>query len=440
MESTLKLAIFIGLVCCALADNPLKEVFSWKQVDFEFPSENARQDAIASKEFIPENNLPLGLERWKNKLFVTFPRWKEGTAATLTYLDLNNPEKSPKFKPYPDWEAHKLKGNNMSGKIVNVFRLNVDVCDRLWIQDQGVDTIIGEKGNQVKGNSIMVYDLNTDRLIKEYTIPKEVLKPPYSWIANIIVETSKENCNKAYAYVPDLGANQLIVYSFHEDQSWSMSHHFMSFDPLKGDYNIGGLNFQWNDGIFGVALSPQQADGYRTLYFHPMSTTREFAVSTKILQNKTISGRFNERFSYHEYKNLGCRGANTQSSGSSLDPKTGVLFYTLLNKNAVGCFNTFNNKPYEPSTNPIIAQDNTTMIFPNDLKVDKEGTLWVLTDRLPNFMFDKLDYNDVNFRIFNGSVEEIIKGTACDKSASSRLVAMNSLLFLVMTVLILRWR
>ena len=90
MESTLKLAIFIGLVCCALANNPLKEVYSWKQVDFEYPDESARQEAIRSKEFIPENNLPLGIERWKNKLFVTFPRWKDGTAATLTYLDLES--------------------------------------------------------------------------------------------------------------------------------------------------------------------------------------------------------------------------------------------------------------------------------------------------------------------------------------------------------------
>ena len=161
-----------------------------------------------------------------------------------------------------------------------------------------------------------------------------------------------------------------------------------------------------------------RADGTSTLYFHPMVSTREFSVSTEILHNKTLHDFGHEHLIYHKFKNLGCRGANTQSSGSSLDPKTGVLFYTLLQKNGVGCFNTFNNKPYDVSTNPVLAQDNLTMIFPNDLKVDKEGTLWVLTDRLPKFMFGRLDYDDTNFRIFNGSVEEIIKGTACAKGRS----------------------
>lgn len=89
MKISIKLAVFFGSVCCALSENiKLKEVFSWKQVDFDFPDENARQDAISSGDFVPENNLPLGVEAWKNKLFVTCPRWKGGTAATLTYIDL----------------------------------------------------------------------------------------------------------------------------------------------------------------------------------------------------------------------------------------------------------------------------------------------------------------------------------------------------------------
>lgn len=39
-----------------------REVFQWNQVDFAFPSQRARQTAISNKTFIPENNLPLGIE------------------------------------------------------------------------------------------------------------------------------------------------------------------------------------------------------------------------------------------------------------------------------------------------------------------------------------------------------------------------------------------
>lgn len=69
-------------------------------------------------------------------------------------------------------------------------------------------------------------------------------------------------------------------------------------DPLAGDYNIGGLNFQWGtEGIFGMSLSPILADGYRTLFFHPLSSYREFAVSTRILRDQQLSQN-----SYHEFQ------------------------------------------------------------------------------------------------------------------------------------------
>jgi len=69
-------------------------------------------------------------------------------------------------------------------------------------------------------------------------------------------------------------------------------------DPLAGDYNIGGLNFQWGEeGIFGISLSPIAPDGYRTLFFHPLSSYREFAVSTRILRDQQLSQN-----SYHEFR------------------------------------------------------------------------------------------------------------------------------------------
>lgn len=58
--------------------------------------------------------------------------------------------------------------------------------------------------------------------------------------------------------------------------------------------------------------------------------------------------------------------------------------------------------------------NNTTMVFPNDVKVDANGTLWVLSDRLPKFMYESLDSEDVNFRILTAPVKDAIMGTACD--------------------------
>jgi len=57
---------------------PLLERFTWKTMDFAYPNERTRQLAIASGEYIPENSLPVGIEIWRNKLFVTIPRWRDG--------------------------------------------------------------------------------------------------------------------------------------------------------------------------------------------------------------------------------------------------------------------------------------------------------------------------------------------------------------------------
>lgn len=52
----------------------LVEKYSWKQLVFDWPSNEAEQQAKTSGHYIPENNLPLGIERWGDKFFVTVPR------------------------------------------------------------------------------------------------------------------------------------------------------------------------------------------------------------------------------------------------------------------------------------------------------------------------------------------------------------------------------
>lgn len=81
---------FICLLAGAVAamDN-LRVAFQWKQLDFDFPSEEARQQALANGDFIPENNLPLGMEVYKDRVFLTVPRWKTGVPASVTYFSLN---------------------------------------------------------------------------------------------------------------------------------------------------------------------------------------------------------------------------------------------------------------------------------------------------------------------------------------------------------------
>lgn len=68
-------------------------------------------------------------------------------------------------------------------------------------------------------------------------------------------------CDDAYAYLPDLGAYGVVVYSLKDDKSWRIKHNYFHFDPLNGDYQVRDVNFQWTDGVFGMALGRQLENG-----------------------------------------------------------------------------------------------------------------------------------------------------------------------------------
>jgi hypothetical protein len=74
----LLLAVSAVLFGLTQATYKLNEEFSWKQLDFVFPTEQMKQEALAKGDYIPTNGLPVGIEHYQNKLFVSVPRWRNG--------------------------------------------------------------------------------------------------------------------------------------------------------------------------------------------------------------------------------------------------------------------------------------------------------------------------------------------------------------------------
>ncbi|XP_037042211.1 protein yellow [Bradysia coprophila] len=385
----------------------LRVAYQWNEIDFEYRSAQDREEAINERSFIPGHVVPVGLEVYKTRLFITLPRWKSGVPASLAYIDINdNTTISPKLKPYPSWGAHQQGISGEPPEIVSPFRVRADRCGRLWVLDTGVDDILGDT-KQLTQTQLLIYDLHNDNLLRRYPFPSDQTKKE-SFFANIAVEDA--DCDDTYAYSGDLGAPGLVVYSWKLQDSWRVTHHYFHPDPLAGNYTIAGINFQWEDGLFGLALSKQQSDGFATLYFHPLSSTNEFSVSTKVLRNKTyaMSG---EKFK--EFKILGSRGLNGQSGAAFLDQLTGVLFYALPNLNAVACWKT-SNREYTFKSQGRVYMSPIEMVFPNDVKVDDQDRLWVLSDNLQDLLYSELDRSRTNFRILTEHVKSAIENTACD--------------------------
>lgn len=149
----------------------------------------------------------------------------------------------------------------------------------------------------------------------------------------------------------------------------------------------------------------------------------EFSVSTRVLRNETLA---TSNKIYKEFKVLGSRGTKGQSNVEFLDKKTGVLFYALPNLNAVACWKT-TNPAYTIKSQGRVYMNAEEMVFPNDVKVDDQSRLWVLSDRLHKFMYQSLDSNDVNFRILTATVADAIDHTACDTKSKNLPELINKL-------------
>lgn len=71
------MALVLLIGCCHGAFK-LDERYSWNQLDFVFPTQQMKNLALASGTYIPQNALPVGIEHWGNRLFVSVPRWRDG--------------------------------------------------------------------------------------------------------------------------------------------------------------------------------------------------------------------------------------------------------------------------------------------------------------------------------------------------------------------------
>lgn len=307
----------------------------------------------------------------------------------------------PALRPFPSWVAHNL--NEADPELVSPFRVRADRCGRLWVLDSRISGVL-EQTKLYGPAQLLVYDLHNDDLLRRYVLPAGQTKQS-SFFANLAVEDS--DCENSFAYMADLGSPGLVVYSWRDQESWRVQHHFFHPDPLAGNFSIAGIEFQWDDGLYGLALSKPQLDGFSTLYFHPLSSTMEFSVNTSVLRNKTLA---TSSAIYRDFNILGSRGPNDQAGAQCLDSESGVIFYALPNQNAVGCWKT--SSSYKSHDRVYVS--DTNMIFPSDVKVDEQRRLWVISNHLQTFIYDELYPGSINFRILTASVEDAIDHTSCD--------------------------
>ncbi|KFB53641.1 AGAP004549-PA-like protein [Anopheles sinensis] len=405
----------------------LKGVIEWKAADFVFPSETARNEALSSGRYVPENCIPLDMDvdysnPARSRLFVTIPRFVTGIPYTLGRVSRTQGPSGPLIEPYPNAAIQERPENNNCQGIVSVFRVKIDECNRLWVLDTGK---IGE--NRICLPQLVVFDMKTDQIIHRYQIPADQLVCELSLLVNLLVDVQDPSplgsCQNTKVYMADVTASAMIVYDMARGKSWRITNKQMYPNPDYGTFTISNESFDLMDGIVAMAMSPRIPSdnvvfsGYgqnsnwrpssdRLLYFHALASLTENAVRASVLHNDTM-WEADVEAQPRAFRPIGIRPS--QSVAEAMD-SNGNLFFGLLSQNAIACWDS--TTPYNPANMRIVSQNSEKLQFPSGVKIvrNRKGVeeLWVLTCRFQKVMTGSLNTNQTNFRIQAIQIPEVL--------------------------------
>ncbi|XP_065336614.1 protein yellow-like [Cloeon dipterum] len=218
-------------------------VFEWPDgMDYEWPSEASRTNALNERTFKPENIQPRYMAVYGTRIFLSLYRY--GIPANLVSLPTSSASSAtPKLTPVPSWDMHGKRDD--CNKIQAARGLEVDSFGRLWVLDNGFS-----KCNAKLWTIDLVNNDHTE-LIHHF---------PFQYdIHDLVLD---ETPNETLAYISWRG---VIVFSLERNQSWMV--------------DTPGIK------VYSIALSPKEEP--RQLYLSNLESNELYSISVAALRNGT---------------------------------------------------------------------------------------------------------------------------------------------------------
>lgn len=227
-----------------------------------------------------------------------------------------------------------------------------------------------------------------------------------------------------FAYITDnSGADPgIVVYSKRLNRSWKIrENNSMRAARNAQEFIVNGTNLNFAIHIDGIALGPyynpetglsqnqgvpnanQQQRGQlnlrfnnfeRNVYYSPLSSYHLYSIPASLLRDPEFARRATPRDVLAAVTDVGLKVS--QTDGMIMDNR-GVLYYGLLKDNAIAQWDSY--VPFTYENQLIIAKDDNYIQWVDGMSFDEEGYLYVVVNRLFNFVAGRLQPNDINFRI-----------------------------------------
>ncbi|XP_065336383.1 protein yellow-like [Cloeon dipterum] len=325
-------AIFLlGLSSLATAAN-FTQVFEWIELDFEWPSEASRTQALEDGTYKPAKIYPRYMAVHGTRIFLSLYK-NSGIPATLVSLPTSSASSAPpKLTPFPSLDLHLNESGNCE-KIHTAEGLQVDSVGRLWVLDEG----------SFKCNTkLRIFDL--------YNSETEIIHR-FSFHGKMHDLVIDETANGTFAYIAWWSDTNIVAFSLEKNESWIV--------------DTPGVE------VLSIALSPKEEP--RQLYLGEFYNDLLYSISVAALRNGTRTA---------EPELI---GNWTGTPYRMLVDNHGTLHAAILSEDYASSWNTSREPFQEQRFYEVAGLDYT---WPFTFALDQNGTLWmtVLDDaKTPRF-------------------------------------------------------
>lgn len=367
-------------------------IYEWNAIDFEWRTPEERQNYLNTNRYIPQNVLISGINFYGDNLYLALPRMLDGVPATLATIPVQQSDTAPKFRPFPSWEDNVV-GNCSALQFVQ--NIEIDKNGVMWILDNGRVGTLTQNPDVKCPPSLVLIDLKSGKnQMERIPFPADILYPNTTYLNDLVVD----NRDGDYAYITDNSAVDpgIIVFRRSDKKSWKVrdSRSMMSV-PEATSFRINGTSINLPVNIDGIALGPQffTADQKvdRTIYYCPLSSFHMYAINASVLRNESLGSTDGALRPY--VVDLGVKAS--QTDGMKMD-STGVLFFGLIGNSTIAEWNTTVNFNVGQRT---IARDPNYIQWVDRFTFDDHGNVYVVVNRLFNFVKNQVSLNEVNYRI-----------------------------------------
>lgn len=259
-------------------------------------------------------------------------------------------------------------------------------------------------------------------ILRYYEFPEEVAARGSNYLNKIVID----DAFGGFAYITDnSGADPgIIVYSKRLNRSWKVREpNSMRAARNAQEFVVNGTSLNFAIHIDGIALgpyyNPETTPGLnrnrvplpppppaasplgappnsfeRNVYYSPLSSYHLYSIPASLLRDPDFARRASPRDMISAVTDVGLKVS--QTDGMIMD-NHGNLYYSLLKDNAIAQWNSLTPFSYENQF--IIAKDDNFIQWVDGMSFDEDGYLYVVVNRLYNFVGGRLNPNEINFRI-----------------------------------------